>query len=446
MASTRSVTSKNSLSHYHELHISNHPSRIGLISAISYSAPNTTITFTETTNVTGESLFSASTPGLYVVVEGVASGDEGKTGDIETFSGDDITVAADLTSILAAGDLLAYVPPMASRVSMSGGHTLGVTMDKDETLALGERALRSNVHTGVNVGGTIPFFVSYDSEAFTRLLLTGTGSYKKSATGTHKFRPPSGNDGTFTDAEDWCAYSKDGNDIVNQVFGGLFTTRLDLNFGQGSSVTGSAQVMGTHVIREVGGSGKAFPMGSGNWNRGAAIERDSGKRHTYTGVVAEIGGTFGDALTTAHQRNVTELNVSTIRNPADNRVLGSQDKAIPVESTAGFMVSGRRLLDDDTIYQDYYGGSGKATPAPQVETRLLIKAVAAQDTTKTISIDAPRGVWRSSTIQRQDGRFEEQFTFQAMQTLAANNADSTAVPLYEYTVVNGVDIDLLAGL
>lgn len=446
MPSTTSIFSKNAIARYHELHVSNKNGFIGEVESISYAAgPNeTSIDFVDASNIEGKTLYTTGTPGLAVIVVGQDPSDAGKCFNVKSFVGDTIKVAGDQTLLLAAGDKVAVVPPMASRVSTNGGHTIQVGRTKNEDLGLGDSVLTHNTALQIDPRGNVPFYMCRDSEAFGRLLLLGIGGYKKSGIGIHTYRPPQLDDGTFGVAPDGAFYSKDGNDIVSQAFLGIFATQLDLNFPNLAVATGSLQVMGTHAIRQVGGTGKTFPAGANNWNRGSDIERDSGNRHTYNGVFVQFGGAFGDPLSSDQDRFVLEANVQITRTASDDYPLGSQDRIVPVEDSFGIMVTGRRILEDDTIYRDFFG-TDQPTPDEQAETRLLLKAVAPGDPSRTLTIDIPNGMWTVSDIQRQRGRFVEQFTFRGIQAVL-NGAYDTDAPLYEVEADLDQDVDLLAEL
>lgn len=442
MPSKATTQSTKAVARYADLQIANHSAFIGVVSSVN----TTSITLTDTTGMTGKTLYAASSPGMVVIVDGTAGTDVGKVANITGVTGDVLTVSVDLSTALSAGKLVAVIPPMASRISTNGGHTLQAQRTKDESIGLGDSVLTHNTALQVDVNGSIPFYLSRDSQAVARLILAGTGLYKKSASGTHKFRPQQVNDAssTFAEAKDFAVFSKDGDSVVNQAFLGLFGTQLDLNFPNQGVANGALTVLGAHAVREVGGTGKAFTTGANNWNR-PATERDAGNRHNFSGVFAEFGGSFGAALTTSSDRFVLEANVRVTRNPANDYALGGQDRVVPVEDTFGIEVTGRRILENDNVYQDFFGTSADATPGQQTLTRLLLAAVHPGDTTKTLNIDIPNGVWKVDEVQRQRGRFVESFTFQGIQKLASGAYDA-ATPLYEITYVNGDDVDLLSAL
>lgn len=441
MSSQLSVISRNASARYHKLHISTQNGGIYRVASVT----TTTIVFDDLSDLGGKALYTSDEPGMAVIVEGVNASDVGKTANITGITTNTATVDTDFstTPALADGDLVAIVPPMASEVLTNGAHSIGVARTKDTSLGLTESVLTHNTAMQVDVGGTIPTFIPRDSEAFGRILAVGVGGYKHSS-GTHTYRPFQLDDGTFTEIKDFCAYSKDGNGVVEQAFLGLFGSQLNLNFPQRGVANASLQVLGTHAIRAVNGTGKTFPSGTGNWNRGADIERDSGNRHVFNGVFVEFGGSFGDPLGD-HDNFVQEANVQITRSPVDDNVLGAQDRMVPVEDTFGIKITGRRVLEDDSIYQDFFGSSASATPGQQTETRLLLKSVHPGDTTKTLTADVPFGTWTVSDIERQRGRFIESFTFEAKQQLASGVYD-TANPLYQLTYVNGDSVDYSAAL
>lgn len=444
MPSEISIDSRNAHSRYSELIIGNLEGRILQVSAVN----TTTITFTDASLLTGKSLYAVATPGQAVIVRGVAASDAGKVANITIFSGNVATVSVDLSTALAAGDLVWVMPPLSAYVTTNGGHSLQATRQHDDTLGLGETVLTHNTPLTVDPRGTIPFFLGRDSQALGRLLLAGVGAYKKTGTGStaiHGYVPPQVNDGTYAEAYDFSAYSQDGNGVLEQMWIGLFGTRTMLNFPQRGVANGSMDVVGTHVLREVGGSGKVFTTGANNWKR-TSIERDAGNRHTFAGLFAEFGGSFNGALSeTAYDKFVLEANVEITREIADDTPIGSQDRMVPVEHSFGIQVTGRRIAENDTVYQDFFGSSTAATPGEQTETRLLLKAVHPGDTTKTLTVDIPYGTWRVDDIQRQHGRQVESFTFKGKQKITSGVLD-TANPLYRIQLVNGEDIDYLAAL
>lgn len=440
--SAASTFSRNSSAKYHKLHISNHSGGIFKVASVT----TTTVVLSDGSEITGKALYTATEPGMLVIVEGVNSSDVGKTSNITGISSNTLTIDDDFstTPALAAGDLVAVIPPMASELTTNGGHTIQVNRTKEESIGLGESLLTHNTAMQVDPSGSIPFYLCRDSQAVARLLAMGTGAYKKSTTGTHKYRPYATDDGTFDEVKDGAIFSRDGNSILQQVYLGIQGTQLDLNFPNVGVATGSLTVMGTHAVREVGGTGKTFLSGASNWNRGSDIERDGGNRHTYNGVFVEFGGSFGSALSTA-DRYVLEANAQIVRTMSDHFPLGSQERVVPVEDTVTVQVTGRRILENDTIYQDFFGTSADATPGAQTETRLLLKAVHPGDTSKTLSLDIPRGVWKVDDVQRERGRFIESFTYQGIQTVSSG-AVSTSTPLFEITFENGDDVDLIDAL
>ena len=125
-------------------------------------------------------------------------------------------------------------------------------------------------------------------------------------------------------------------------------------------------------------------------------------------------------------------------------MLGNQFHVKPVEDTHKITITGTRLLENNSFLDKMYG-AGNAEVGQKTETRLLVKLVSLKDSTKTITIDVPI-VKIYSTVSRERGRFKENFSAVAIQSLDGSGCVDTALPLYELELVNGDNSDYAADL
>ena len=408
----------------------------------------TVVVVTSADELTGTSLYSSSAPGQLMVLSCAAGSTHiGKTADVNAISGTSLTVDVDFSAILAAGDIIAVVPPLSVELFLNGGHTLNAQLSNDYTMGLTETFDTHNTAMGVAVAGDVSLFQILNSETFARMLAFGTGSYKTPSGGTHKYRPIEANDGTFTALEDATFWSQDGNGVIREAFFGMFGTRLTLDFPEGATATASFSALGNGAIREIGGTGKTFTTGASNYIRTDFV-CDTGPRTTFRAAFVELGGSFGDALTSAAETTVKNLSVSIERGAISDTTLGDAYIVKPEEDMFRLRVTGTRIVQTNTLHQYANGGSTDAEPGSgfKTETRMLIKAVSPNDPTKTLTIDIPRGVFSSRTTNRQRGRYTEQFEYNMLATLDGSGCVSTSTPPVEITLVSSVSKNLATAL
>jgi hypothetical protein len=405
-----------------------------------------TVVLTSAAELNGTSLYAAGTPGQLMVLSAAAgTAHHGKTANITTISGSTLTVDVDFSAILAAGDIVAVLPPLSVELYLNGPHSLNSQLNNDYTKGITETFDTHNTPMTVDVGGDVPFFQIMNSEGFARLLLLGIGSYKTSVAGTHLYRPIEANDGTYTDFDRGTFWTQDGNGIVRQAYFGCFGTRLTLDYPESGTATGTISVLANGAVREVGGTGKTFTTGANNFVR-ANFVCDTGERLTFRSVFMELGGSFGAGLTTATETSVKNITLTIERGAIADRTLGDPNLVRPEEETFTLTVTGTRILNDDTYFEDAHGQTTDASPdnGAKIETRMLLKAVSPTDATKTLTFDIPRGVFSSHVIDRSGGRVTENFEYHALATLdATTKCPSTATPYVQATLVSA-SIDNLA--
>lgn len=225
------------------------------------SANATTVTVDTVAELTGTSLYNRSFPGQLEILSAAVATNQGKTALVTNITGNVLTVSADLSALITAGDIIAITPPLSVEQYLNGGHTLNDQLTNDYTPQLTATFDDNNTPMGVDIGGDIPFFTILNSEGFLRLLCIGIGSYKSTVAGTHKYRPIEANDGTYTDYDDATILTQDGNGVLRKLFFGLFGTGLTLEFPENGRGTGTLSVLGNGVVREIGGTGKTYTSG-----------------------------------------------------------------------------------------------------------------------------------------------------------------------------------------
>ena len=422
--------------------IANRRGQVGKVASVT----TTTVVLDDAGATEGIALFSATNPGQLVIAEGVGTSDNGKTADITGITSNTLTVDVDFatTPAIADGDYVYVCPPLAKETFASSGHTLAVDVVNDDTLGMAESMLSHNTRLGARVSGDVPFFATIDSEAFSRILLAGIGSYVKSSTGVHDFVPTQSKTGSYADAQGLALYSEDGNGVIRQAWPDLFATGLSLTVPTNGIVTGSLSCIGTGVVREIGGSGKLFTQGANNYVPAAGSDR--GPRHTGIGAFVELGGSFGDALTDSNDRFVQDLTINIARGAVEESTLGNQFIVRPVEDVHSIEISGTRLLQNDTFFEDYHGQTTDAEPGSKIETRMLVHLISQHTAARTLTFDVPKGFFQTHGVERQRGFFKERFTFKARHSLTAGGAYDTAAPLYRARHNSGLDTDLITAL
>lgn len=427
-----SVASGNSVARKSRVVMANAAGQLARVDTVTTAPDEVTVDSLDIATLTG--VYASGTPGMLVVIKGQSASDAGKTANITGISGTTLTIDTDLSTALGADDIIAVVPPLMAELNTNGGATLSVTQNKDENLALTEGVQTQNTMLSYDTGGDIPVFATIDSEPVGRILLAGIGAHKVS-TSLHSYVPAESNDGSYTENDDLTFYTQDGDGVVREVWLGNMATQTVINVPRRGTATINQSVQGAEVVREIGGTGKEFPSGSGNWDLGN-FPCDSNQRLAARGALIELGGTFGNALDKSNvDPYFQEVTVTITRGMTDVAPLGNPARAHPDEDTHQLEITGRRLLEDNTIYDDFYGGT--PTPDEQTESRLLLKIVNPADETKYLQFDVPRGVYTVDDVQRQRGQFEEQFTYQAIHTLDADGCVDTSTPLYLAEYENG---------
>jgi hypothetical protein len=202
---------------------------------------------------------------------------------------------------------------------------------------------------------------------------------------------------------------------------------------------------GTTVIISVAAtataSGVSLTITRYNWLR-TNFTCDTGAGLTFRSAFVQLGGNFGDALDTSLvETTAKNVTIRIERGAMTDRVLGSATIVKPEEMQFTLTVSGTRLVQNDTIFEYSQGATTSADPASDAKTttRMLIKAISPDDSTKTLTIDIPRGVFSSRTDERQRGRQTETFEYRMLATLdASTGCVSTTTPPVECTALSTV--------
>jgi hypothetical protein len=416
--------------------ITNHAAQFALVTNVSYDSTKdeSTITVDSLEAIDQPGNYSTTNPGLMEIIEGQADTDAGKTANIESISGTDIVVSGDVSAELSTDDVIAVMPPLSLELNTQGGHSVQVTPQKDDEMGLTEEVMSHETMIGYDVEGDIPIFTGIESPGVGRLLLAALGGYKHDGSGLHTYRLPLDDDGTFGENNELTLYSVEGNAVTRQVFFNQFITQLDLDVPRRGVSTLSATTQGSEAVREVGGTGKRYPTGAGNWDS-EDFPVDRGKRHVARGALIQLGGAYGDTLDkTQMDQFFQEITVSWQFTPTDNAPLGSTARAKASQLDAMLEVTGTRKFEDSNLVDRFYG-DGEPTPGDQTEDRLLIKVVNPNNPDRYLKIDIPQGTYTVKDIQR-DREFEEQFTYQAHHTLNSDGTLDTSAPLFEIELDN----------
>lgn len=231
--------------------------------AASGTPTSTTIPVVTVGELTNVALYTVATPGKVEVLSTSVAANIGKTANVTNITGTTLTVDADFSAFLAAGDIISVVPPPSVELFMPPtGHTLRSELANDYTRGLNQTFVDQNTPMAVTVDGDVPFFQVPNSEAFVRALAYAFGAYKTPSSGTHKFRFIKSNDGSFTAMKDAVFMAQDGNGVIRRDFFGLFATKLVLDYPEGGLAMATLSNLGNGSDREIGGTGKNFPTGT----------------------------------------------------------------------------------------------------------------------------------------------------------------------------------------
>lgn len=439
MSPAPSASISNALSRDSRVVLSNHAGAFLRVASVTIS----TVVVDSVAELTDITLYSGTSPGMLVIKEGVAAGDEGDTANITGITGTTLTVGVDLTTKLADGDIIFVAPPQAIELAPNGGHTLQVTATNELTKGLTDTFLTHNTPNGIEVAGDIPFFLPSDSHGLARLLAVGVGGYDKSGTGIHSFAPLQSDTTTYADSSYATIYSKEGNGTIEHVYTGLFASSMTLSFPERGLATGSITLAGNAYVREIGGAGKTFPTGASSYVIDG-LDCESGPRHNFNGVFVEFGGAFGDPLTDSRETTVTSATVNISRETTQAGPLGNPYMTRAVEVGHDMQITLSRVLENNSRHDEFMGGN--ADPEGQkTETRVLLKAVSAVNSSRTLTIDIPRA-FVETTVSRQRGHFVEEITISAIHTTGSDGCPDSANPLYKIDLNSGTDVDVLTSI
>lgn len=228
----------------------------------------------------------------------------------------------------------------------------------------------------------------------------------------------------------------------------------------GAKVTGTGIPAGTYIASVTNGttvimsqaatataSGVTVAITAYNYLRSDFV-CDTGPGITFRSAFVEFGGSFGAGLTAAVETTVKNVTLTVDRGSIVDRTLGDPNIVKPEEDMFDVTVSGTRILENDFISEAATGSTLDTAPDTgfKAETRMLMKGISANDVTKTLTMDMPRGVFSGSTVRRQRGRYMQDFEFKMLATLDANNCVSTAIPPIEATLVNGIAKNLATAI
>lgn len=447
---TQTQTIANAVTKKSRFKFANHSGARLLVASIT----STTVVFSNADQITGKTLYASGTPGMLVVARGANDAftgtDAGLTANITAFSANTATVDVNFVTggsapALAAGDMVFVFPPLAFQPKLSGGHTFNVNHANLMDKGLTDTVDTHNTRGTVDPAGDFTAFLCSDTNGAVRMLAALIGTYKKSGTGVHQMVPVVSNDGTYAESSELSVFVSDGNGVSDEAYAALFVQSGTVTLPEAGIPTVQLSSMGPVAAREMGGTGKEFPAGANNWDR-ANVKADNDPLFTFTDAYIEVGGAFGDALTTAVDQTITAGSFSIRRGQAAPRPLGNHGyTAKPVEVEHSLSLSLTRTYEDDTFRNRYFGGG--AMPAKKTESRFLIQVFDPADSTKYLKIDIPKAICDISEPQRNaQGLMVEQITVTVLHTLTAAKVPDTAVPLYRAEISNGVDSDILTTL
>lgn len=420
------------------------------------SITTTTIVFANADQITGKTLYAASTPGLAVIARGqdgtFTGADAGRTANITTFSSNTATVDVDFTAAgsapaLAAGDAVIVFPPLVFMPKLAGSHTFNANSANLMDKGLTDTFDNHNTPGTRDPGGDFTAFLCSDTNGAVRMLAALFGAYDLSGTGVHSMVPIEDNDGSYADSSELSVFVSDGNGVSDEIYAALFVQSGTINFPEAGVPTIQLTTAGAVAAREMGGTGKEFPSGGNNWDRVTSpVNRDNDPLFTFTDVYLEMGGTFGDAMTTAVDQAVTSASISVTRGSAAPRPLGGHGYTTkPTETEFSMTITLSRVYEDDTFRNRYFGGG--AMPAKKTESRILFQAFDPADSTKYIKFDIPRAICDISDPQRNgQGIMVENITMRVLRKLTSAKVPDLTLPYCKVTVANGVNSDILTTL
>lgn len=274
--------------------------------------------------LTGTALYASSTPGQLMVLSCAAGPSHvGKTADVNTITGTTLTVDVDFSAILAAGDIIAVLPPPSVELFLNQGHTLNASLANDYTKGLTETFDTHNTPLGVEVGGDVPFFQILTSEGFARILAAGIGAYKTYRTVTDGVT--NSGDATLTSAT--AAFTAgDVGEVISGTGIPANTTIASVTSATEveMSATATATATGVSVTVGVQGTHKYRPIEA---NDGSYTELEDATvwAQDGNGVVRQaFFGLFGTTLALDYPENASSTgSISLLGNGAVREIGGS---------------------------------------------------------------------------------------------------------------------------
>lgn len=356
----------------------------------------TTVTIIDSEGYLVDSLYD---DGVLVVTSGT---DQDKIFEISTVnaSSNQIVTVGTVTGVL--NDTVAILPKPKVYLCLQT-ESLKETINWDDTECLQTWEGTHHTPLTVDTGGDLGIFIGEESQALDMFLAAAMGTTTASAglngNSLHTYTPGDTIHGLTV-------FIMRGNHVSLTCYAGMSIETLVLDQPAGGMSVARATLAGGFGIQEIGGAGKTFPTGTGEFWDPPASPPDPKRMHFRHLIISR---------TTATAKNYTFAESGSItiaRNMALDRRLGDFYTYDPQSSK--FVVTGQfvQWFENDQEYTEWRGGHTKVDANPTF-IDLRYKWTGTQTTGTYLQVDAYDTQFRDSTEPITDGRIKQTLTWQA---------------------------------
>ncbi len=379
----------NSLGRYSEIGITTVQAYLDKVT--SFDAGATTITLDD-----DYSYLNADHAGGTLVVIGTAAA-EGLMEDIDTVGAGYVVLDSSIDA-LSEGDEVAIIPKPLVYLCLES-ESLKETINWDDTECI--QTWESTHHTPLTVdtGGDLGVFLGSESQSLDMLLAATLGLTTHAAglngDSLHTYEPG--------DAVEYLTVVvMRGNHVSLQAYCGMMVDTLTLDQPAGGMGTARVSLTGGFGIQEIGGAGKLFATGAGNWWNPPDVAPDPKRMHfrhlvVSKGAVPKLYAESGSVVFS--------------RNPASDRRLG--DYYVHAPTSTKFEVTGTvvQWFEDDAELTEWRGDTA-AVSDPSTRD-LQYKWTGTATTGTYLQVDAYETVWTDASAPITGGRIKETLTWKA---------------------------------
>ena len=299
---------------------------------------------------------------------------------------------------MAVGDEIAIIPKPLVYLCLES-ESIKETINWDDTECL--QSWESTHHTPLTVdtGGDLGVFIGEESQALDCILAATLGETSAAAGlvagSLHTYWPGD-------TVEYLTVVIQRGNHVSLQAYCGMMVDTLVLDQPAGGMGTARVTLTGGFGIQEIGGSGKTFSTGAGNFWNPPASPPDPKRMHFKHLVVSAAS---------VPKKYVESGNITFARNPAVDRRLG--DYYVHEPASGRFETTGQivQWFENDAELTEWRGGNvaiGDPTPFD-----LQYKWTGTATTGTYLQIDAYDVVYQDSSEPIVEGKIKETLTWKA---------------------------------